>query len=57
MNEEKNETGILSDKLTTDPELLKQQPELFQQAVMESLALMNLRLKELEEKLLTSLIK
>ena len=57
-----NQTGKtnkenLIQKLQSDPELLKRQPELFQKAVVDFFASMDQRLLEIENRWTTPLIK
>ena len=47
----------LIQQLQSNPDLLKQQPELFQKAVIEFLAKMDKRLSEIENHWMTPLIK
>ena len=54
---EKNDKKNLIQQLQSNPELLKQHPELFQKAVVEFLSSLDERLLEMENRWMTPLIK
>ena len=54
---DKTDKKNLIQQLKANPDLLKQQPELFQKAVIEFLASMDIRLSEIENRWMTPLIK
>ena len=54
---DKTDKKNLIQQVKANPDLLKQQPELFQKAVIEFLASLDIRLSEIENHWMTPLIK